>query len=66
VIYHDVADRTFEIVGAPVDVDERHELLLLLCREAAVMFTATGSPTQALVDAVKTALASPTPRSARW
>jgi SPP1 family predicted phage head-tail adaptor len=33
VIYHDLADRTFEIVGAPVDVEERHEMLLLLCRE---------------------------------
>jgi SPP1 family predicted phage head-tail adaptor len=34
-IYHDVADRRFEIVSAPVDVEERHEMLSLLCREAA-------------------------------
>lgn len=32
-LYHDVADRTFEIVGPPRDVDERHRELRMLCRE---------------------------------
>lgn len=34
-IYHDVADRVFEIIGPPIDIDERHEFLTLTCREAA-------------------------------
>ena len=38
-VYHPTAtaadDRTFEIVGAPVDVDERHVEITMLCREAA-------------------------------
>jgi SPP1 family predicted phage head-tail adaptor len=33
VVYHDIADRTFELVGPPVDVDERHVELQILCRE---------------------------------
>jgi SPP1 family predicted phage head-tail adaptor len=32
-IYHDRTDRTFEIVAPPVDVEERHEQLVLQCRE---------------------------------
>jgi SPP1 family predicted phage head-tail adaptor len=34
-IYHDTIDRTLHVVGAPIDVDERHEDLTVLCREAA-------------------------------
>lgn len=34
-IYHDDDDRTFEIVGPPLDVDEAHVMLQLSCREAA-------------------------------
>ena len=33
-IYHDTTDREFEIVGPPVDVDERHVELVQTCREA--------------------------------
>jgi len=32
-IYHDLADRTFEIIGAPVDVEERHVELVMTCKE---------------------------------
>lgn len=36
VLYHDQAtDRALEIVAPPMDVDEQHVELLLLCREAA-------------------------------
>lgn len=34
-VYHDLSDRTFEIVSPPIDVDERHIELQVLCREAA-------------------------------
>lgn len=38
-VYHPTAsasdDRTFEIVTPPIDVNERHEELSVLCREAA-------------------------------
>jgi head-tail adaptor len=38
-VYHPTSDadddRTFEIVTPPIDVDERHADLLMLCREAA-------------------------------
>ena len=38
-LYHPTSvssqDRTFEIIAAPVDVDEAHEDVQLLCREAA-------------------------------
>lgn len=38
-IYHDAygnGDRTFEVVGRPIDVEERHEQLQVHCMEAAV------------------------------
>lgn len=34
-VYHDLADREFEIISPPVDVDERHIELKLLCKELA-------------------------------
>ncbi len=35
-VYHDTPrDRVFEIVGPPVDLDERHDELRVTCREAA-------------------------------
>lgn len=35
-LYHDgIADRRFEIVAPPIDVDEAHVQLRMLCREAA-------------------------------
>lgn len=34
-VYHDHADRRLEVIGPPIDVDERHVELRLLCREAA-------------------------------
>lgn len=36
-IYHDQpeVDRTFEIIGPPVDENEAHEKLILFCREVA-------------------------------
>jgi head-tail adaptor len=34
-VYHDLADRTFEIVGPPVDAEEKHVELTMLCKEAA-------------------------------
>jgi len=34
-LYHDRSDRTFEIVSPPVDVDERHEQVVVFCRESA-------------------------------
>lgn len=33
-IYHDLADRTLAIVGAPVDRDEAHVEIVLTCKEA--------------------------------
>lgn len=33
-VYHDLADRTFEIVAAPIDREEAHVELVLWCREA--------------------------------
>lgn len=37
VVYHDdhAGDRTFEIVGPPVELDGRHRDMQLLCKEAA-------------------------------
>lgn len=35
IVYHDTTDRIFEIVGPPVDVDERHVELRQTCKEAA-------------------------------
>lgn len=35
VVYHDLADRSLEVVAPPIDVDEKHVMLTLLCREAA-------------------------------
>jgi SPP1 family predicted phage head-tail adaptor len=35
IVYHDLSDRTFEPIGPPVDLEERHVELTLLCREAA-------------------------------
>ena len=32
-IYHERKDRPFEVIGPPIDVNERHEDLLLMCRE---------------------------------
>ena len=32
-VYHEVTNRVFEIVAPPVDVEERHVQLTLLCRE---------------------------------
>lgn len=32
-LYHDVSDRTFEVIGPPLDVDERHVELQFTCRE---------------------------------
>lgn len=32
-VYHDLSDRMFEIIGPPIDVDERHVELRLLCKE---------------------------------
>lgn len=32
-VYHDVNDRTFELVSPPIDVAERHEWLKMFCRE---------------------------------
>ena len=34
-VYHDTEDRTFEIVAPPLDVDERHIELRLMCQESA-------------------------------
>src|SRR5262245_16548471 len=34
-VYHGLTDRSFEIVGPPIDVDELHVELMMLCREAA-------------------------------
>lgn len=34
-VYHDITDRTFEIVAPPIDADEKHVELTLACREAA-------------------------------
>jgi SPP1 family predicted phage head-tail adaptor len=34
-VYHDISDRTFEIVGPPVDEEERHIRLVVPCKEAA-------------------------------
>lgn len=34
-IYHDIIDRELEIVGPPVDVEERHVQLVQTCKEAA-------------------------------
>lgn len=35
VVYHDLADRTFEMVAPPIDVEEQHIELMLLCKEEA-------------------------------
>lgn len=34
-VYHDEDNRTFEIVSAPVDIEERHIQIQMLCKEAA-------------------------------
>jgi SPP1 family predicted phage head-tail adaptor len=34
-VYHDRSDRTFEVIGPPVDVGELHEKLLMTCTELA-------------------------------
>jgi SPP1 family predicted phage head-tail adaptor len=34
-VYHDVSDRTFEVIGPAIDHDERHEMLTFTCREVA-------------------------------
>jgi head-tail adaptor len=33
-VYHGLTDRLFEIVGAPIDVDERHVELVMTCKES--------------------------------
>lgn len=35
IVYHDLADRTFEIVGPPVDTEEAHVQIVQTCKEAA-------------------------------
>lgn len=34
-VYHDLADRYFEIIGAPVDHEEAHVKIIVNCRESA-------------------------------
>jgi SPP1 family predicted phage head-tail adaptor len=34
-IYHDINDRTFEIIGPPVDEEEAHVKIVQTCKEAA-------------------------------
>ena len=35
IVYHDIVDREFEIVGPPVDTNEAHVELVQTCKEAA-------------------------------
>lgn len=35
ILYHDFTDRAFEIVGAPIDTDEKHVEIVQTCKEAA-------------------------------
>ncbi len=34
-VYHDLADRTFDVVAPPVDIEEKHRWVTVRCKEMA-------------------------------